>query len=58
MAMHKQKRWKVCWYNASECVKTEDVIGPETKEEAERTARLRYPDCKWPAPLCSATLIN
>lgn len=56
--MSDQKRWRICWFNATECVKTEIIVGPSTKEEAERKARLKYANCEWPAPLCSATLID
>ena len=49
------KTWRVCWYNISECVK-EEKVQAATKEEAERKARMRYPNCKWPAQMCSATL--
>ena len=51
------KNWRVCWYTVSECVK-EEIVQAATKEEAERKARMRYPNRKWPAQLCSATLIE
>lgn len=57
MASNNLKRWEVHWYNITECVKTE-VVEAATKEEAEKKARMRYPDCKWPATMCSATLIE